>query len=78
MSPCIPKAWPKFEITYRYGTSRYDIVVENPYGVCTGIATLELNGQPLSVSQARVLLEHDGWVGKLTDDALVCCYIASV
>ncbi|MGB8603022.1 MAG: protein ndvB, partial [Rhizomicrobium sp.] len=62
LSPCIPKSWPKFEIAYRHGTSRYDIVVENPHGVCMGIATLELDGQPLSVGPPRVPLTDDGSV----------------
>jgi cyclic beta-1,2-glucan synthetase len=43
INPCIPRAWPGFEITYRRGSSRYRIAVENPSGVCVGIrrATLD-------------------------------------
>ena len=32
--PCIPRAWRGFEITFRYHSSRYEIVVENPHGRC--------------------------------------------
>jgi cyclic beta-1,2-glucan synthetase len=28
LNPCIPAAWPEFTIEYRYGTSRYTIVVQ--------------------------------------------------
>ena len=30
LDPCIPKAWPKFEITVRRQSTRYEIVVDNP------------------------------------------------
>jgi cyclic beta-1,2-glucan synthetase len=42
IDPCIPANWPGFEIAYRHrGTrnavTRYDIVIENPRGVCRGV-----------------------------------------
>ena len=30
LDPCIPRAWQSFAIAFRYHSSRYDIVVENP------------------------------------------------
>ncbi len=30
LDPCIPRAWPRFEITVRHRSARYEIVVENP------------------------------------------------
>ena len=36
LDPCIPRAWQSFAITFRYHSSRYDIVVENPHGVARG------------------------------------------
>ena len=33
LDPCIAKAWPRFEMTLRYRSARYEIVVENPDGV---------------------------------------------
>ncbi len=48
IDPCVPKAWPGFEITYRHRSARYDIVVENPEGVCRGVARAELDGAVLS------------------------------
>jgi len=29
IEPCIPPGWPRYEITYRYGSSIYHVVVEN-------------------------------------------------
>jgi cyclic beta-1,2-glucan synthetase len=38
LNPCIPMTWPKFELTVRYGSARYEIVVENPDRVTRGVA----------------------------------------
>ena len=40
LDPCIPRAWPGFEITFRYHSSRYEIVVENPHKVARGVSAL--------------------------------------
>jgi cyclic beta-1,2-glucan synthetase len=45
MDPCIPRGWRGFEITYRRGAARYHIKVENPHGVCRGVASLEIDGK---------------------------------
>lgn len=64
LDPCVPKAWQGFEIAYRYRSSRYEITVENPGGVCRGIANLMLDGvvqpTPLSGSPAQIALADDG------------------
>ena len=61
LDPCIPKAWPGFELDYRHrGRTRYTIRVENPHGVCRGVTTLELDGQPLPVSEPVALLDDGG------------------
>ena len=44
IDPCIPRSWPEYEITYRYGSARYSIKVENPFGVSRGIASVEVDG----------------------------------
>ncbi len=48
LDPCIPRAWPGFKITFRYHSSRYEIVVENPHGVARGVSSVELDGAPLA------------------------------
>jgi cyclic beta-1,2-glucan synthetase len=60
LDPCIPKAWPGFEIEYRHHSARYQIAVENPRGVSRGVTRLELDGVPLPDAQAGVPLADDG------------------
>ena len=48
LDPCIPSAWPGFEITLRYHSARYEIVVENPQGVARGVSSIELDGAPFA------------------------------
>jgi cellobiose phosphorylase len=43
MDPCIPRHWPGFEIAYRYRSTRYEINVENPAGVCRGVVAIRLD-----------------------------------
>jgi cyclic beta-1,2-glucan synthetase len=60
LDPCIPKAWPRFELAFKYRSARYDITVENPQGVSRGVAHAELDGKTLPHSPARVPLVDDG------------------
>ena len=60
LDPCIPRGWPRFEITYRYGASRYEIAVGNPQGVNRGVAKVELDGKALPQGPARIPLVDDG------------------
>ena len=46
--PCMPRAWRNFEITFRYHSSRYEIVVENSQGVARGVMSVELDGAALA------------------------------
>ena len=48
LDPCIPRNWPGFEISFRYRSSRYAIVVENPLGVCRGILATKLDGEVMT------------------------------
>jgi cyclic beta-1,2-glucan synthetase len=59
IDPCIPREWKRYEITYRHGTSLYRIAVENPEGVCRGVAHVHLDGTPLS-GEALIPLSDDG------------------
>jgi cyclic beta-1,2-glucan synthetase len=60
MDPCIPRAWPGFELDYRHHTARYQVVVENPHGVSRGVVSTELDGQPLANDHAGIPLADDG------------------
>ncbi|MEP6898661.1 MAG: glycosyl transferase family 36, partial [Rhodanobacter sp.] len=67
IDPCIPKAWPGFRITFQYRvgsrTTRYEIGVENPAGVCRGVASVQMDGQMISSGEPASLVddgeEHD-------------------
>ncbi len=63
VNPCIPSSWPAFTIEWRFGTTRYTIVVENPERRCTGVATAELDGSP--ADPGAVPLVEDGGVHQL-------------
>ena len=60
VDPCIPRAWQGFTLTYRHGTARYEITVENPNRVMRGIVRLELDGVPLPAAEKTVPLKDDG------------------
>lgn len=45
MEPCIPSEWPGFEIAYRFESTDYRIVVENPRGQERGVAEVWLDGR---------------------------------
>ncbi|TAK83856.1 MAG: glycosyl transferase [Betaproteobacteria bacterium] len=60
LAPCIPRTWPRFEITFQYRSARYEITVENPNAVCRGVVHAELDGKPLPAGATRVPLADDG------------------
>jgi cyclic beta-1,2-glucan synthetase len=59
IDPCIPRAWPGFEIDFRYHSARYEIVVENPHGVSRGVASMELDGHELADGAVSIPLADD-------------------
>ena len=63
--PCIPEHWPRAEISYRHRTARYEIVIENPQRVCSGIASLELDGVPVADGVDTIELVDDGGVHRV-------------
>ena len=65
LAPCIPRAWPRFEIVFKYHSARYEIAVENPHGVSRGVAQVDLDGKTLPGGPARVPLADDGLAHKL-------------
>ncbi len=60
IDPCIPSKWPGFEIVYRYGSTRYEIAIENPRGVSRGVTSMELDGKALAQRPAQIALADDG------------------
>ena len=41
--PCIPRAWARYDIAFRYHSARYAIGVENPHGVTRGVIRITLD-----------------------------------
>ena len=60
LDPCIPVSWPEFSITWRFGRSRYEILVSNPERRNRGVAAAELDGA--AVSPGAIPLVDDGAV----------------
>jgi cyclic beta-1,2-glucan synthetase len=58
--PCIPKAWRRFEAAYRHRSTRYEIAVENPNGVSSGVAELRLDGRSLRPGDGVPLADDGG------------------
>jgi cyclic beta-1,2-glucan synthetase len=60
INPCIPRTWTRFEVTYRYGSSRYRIMVENPQGVSQGVIKASLDGREMAGTPCEIALQDDG------------------
>ncbi len=60
LNPCIPKTWPRFEITVRFRSARYEILVENPERAGRGIAAATLDGTPIGQRPLHLRMLDDG------------------
>jgi len=60
IDPCVPISWRGFSIVFSHRSSRYEISVENPKGVCRGIVCLELDQELLPCESTTIPLVDDG------------------
>ena len=60
LDPCIPKTWPRFEMTVRFRSAYYEIVVENPAGVCRGVAAAMVDGAAVGQRPFALTMQDDG------------------
>ncbi len=60
LDPCIPRDWPRYQISYRRRSTRYEITVENPHGANRGVERVMLDGTPQSGPEIALL--DDGQV----------------
>ncbi|MGO9267036.1 MAG: GH36-type glycosyl hydrolase domain-containing protein [Candidatus Binataceae bacterium] len=60
IDPCVPRAWPRFEIVFLYRSARYEIAVENPRGVSRGVSRLTLDDEVLPNGESGISLADDG------------------
>jgi cyclic beta-1,2-glucan synthetase len=63
IDPCIPASWPGYAMVWRFGSTRYEISVTNPRRRCRGVASAELDGQP--VDPQAIPLVDDGGLHRL-------------
>ncbi len=60
VDPCIPRTWPRAQISLRHGNSLYVISIENPRGVNRGVQRVLLDGdEPADVAH-EIALVDDG------------------
>jgi cyclic beta-1,2-glucan synthetase len=59
LSPNIPADWPRCEITFRHGSARYEILIDNPERVGHGVARIELDGARLAAGEVAIVLADD-------------------
>jgi cyclic beta-1,2-glucan synthetase len=60
LSPCIPRTWPRFEMTVRFRSARYEVLVENPDGVFQGIVAATIDGRSILERPLSFKLLDDG------------------
>jgi len=65
VDPCIPRAWPHFEATLRYHSTRYQITVENPRGVSRGVVEVRFDGRGLPDGEGGITLQDDGGIHRV-------------
>lgn len=65
LDPCIPKAWPTFEMTVRRRSSRYEITVDNPDGASRGMRLAEMDGIEITERPFRLAMVDDGAVHRI-------------
>ena len=47
IDPCIPSGWKEFSVKRLFRGAEYDILVQNLRGVCRGVTSVTLDGQPI-------------------------------
>jgi len=67
INPCLPKAWPGYEIVFQYRgarnrITRYEIAVANPHHVNCGVVSVVLDGVEIATRVARIPLVDDGQI----------------
>ena len=60
VDPCIPRSWPGYQITFRYHSARYELVVQNPHGATRGVSRIAVDGKELGKDVRAIPLADDG------------------
>ncbi len=65
IAPSIPRDWPRYEIRFKHGSATYEILVENPQRVGSGVAQLKIDGVNVDAKSASFKLKDDGEIHKV-------------
>lgn len=57
IDPCVSKEWKEYKVTREYRGASYNITIKNPMGVCKGVVSLTLNGEPVPGNIVPVQVE---------------------
>ena len=60
IDPCIPRSWPGFSAVRVFRGRTVNIEVRNPSGVCRGVKSLTIDGQPLEGNAVPMALLRSG------------------
>lgn len=62
IAPCIPARWPGYGAVYLHGSTRYELEIENPDNVQSGVLSSNFDGQAVRGDPGRIELTDDGQV----------------
>jgi len=48
IDPCVPKSWKSFKVTRVFRGKTFNITVSNPKGVSKGVASITVDGKPVT------------------------------
>jgi cyclic beta-1,2-glucan synthetase len=63
VDPCIPGSWPAYSFSWKFGTSTYEVDVQNPERRCRGVVEATCDGN--AVDFRRIPLVDDGAVHRV-------------
>jgi cyclic beta-1,2-glucan synthetase len=68
LDPCIPKDWPEYTLTLEQGQGGQScvIAVQNPNFTGSGVASAQLNGADVPITEGKLILPFAALTGRLT------------
>jgi cyclic beta-1,2-glucan synthetase len=60
LDPCLPTDWPDAHVAIRFGSSRYEVSIDNSAGTGKGVTGLDLDGVALAAGEATLRMLDDG------------------
>jgi cellobiose phosphorylase len=58
IDPCVSKDWKEYTVTRAYRGAIYKITIKNPMGVCKGVGSLAVNGEPVQGNVVPIQAAH--------------------